>query len=165
MMLRKLRLDDAPLMLEWMHDRDAVAHLQGNFGEKTLEDCKTFIAVSEQNPEQLHLAVADENDTYMGTVSLKHIDRRRGDAEFAIAIRRCAMGKGFSQFAMQQILALGLQEMGLKTIFWCVSPENYRAVRFYDKGGYRRTEAADVSADRYYEPDQLKKLLWYRVDA
>lgn len=165
MRLRKLRPEDASLMLEWMHDPDAVAHLQGNFTEKTLEDCKAFISASEQNPEQLHLAITDEDDTYMGTVSLKHINRQRGDAEFAIAIRRCAMGKGFSQFAMQQILQIGFQEMGLQTVFWCVSPENYRAVRFYDKGGYSRTEAADVDALRYYGPNQLKKLLWYRVDA
>lgn len=165
MRLRKLRAEDAPLMLEWMHDRDAVAHLQSNFAEKTLADCQAFISASERDPAQLHLAIVDEDDTYMGTVSLKHIDRQRGDAEFAIAIRRCAMGKGFSHFAMQQILMLGLQELCLKTVFWCVSPENHRAVRFYDKGGYRRTEANDVDALRYYEPEQLKKLLWYRVDA
>ncbi len=152
-------------MLEWMHDRDAVAHLQGRFLEKKLEDCERFIENSRKDSDQLHLAVADDDDTYMGTVSLKHIDRQHGDAEFAIAMRRCAMGKGFSRFGMEQILNLGLNELGLRRIFWCVSPENSRAVRFYDKGSYPRADAQAVDACRYYTPEQAQKLHWYCVEA
>ena len=56
-----------------------------------------------------------------------------------------------------------LREMGLSRIFWCVSPENERAVRFYDKGGYRRIEAAKVDAQRYYPSQRIDQLLWYCV--
>lgn len=163
MKLRKLEPKDAPFMLQWMHDADAVAHLQGNFLQKTLQDCLDFIAYSRETESDLNLAVVGEDDTYMGTVSLKHIDRQRMDAEFAIAIRPCAMGKGYSRFAMDQILLKGLQEMGLSRIFWCVSPENKRAVRFYDKGGYRRIEAEKVDAQRYYPSQRIGQLLWYCV--
>lgn len=164
MKLRYLEAKDAPFMLEWMHDRDAVAHLQGRFLEKKLEDCQNFIDSSRKDSDQLHLAVVDDDDTYMGTVSLKHIDRQRGDAEFAIAMRRCAMGKGFSRFGMEKILALGLNELGLRRIFWCVSPENSRAVRFYDKGNYPRADAQMVDACRYYTTEQARKLQWYCVE-
>ena len=44
MKLRNLILEDAPLMLEWMHDKSVVAHLGTNFAEKTLADCQRFIA-------------------------------------------------------------------------------------------------------------------------
>lgn len=165
MKLRFLEEKDAPFMLEWMHDEDAVAHLQGRFLEKKLEDCENFIKNSRKDGDQLHLAIADEDDTYMGTVSLKHLDRQRGDAEFAIAIRRCAMGKGFSRFGMEQILKKGLEELGLQQIFWCVSPENSRAVRFYDKGNYPRADAQTVDACRYYPPEQAEQLTWYCVKA
>ena len=109
MKLRKLEQRDAPLMLEWMHDPDVVGHLSTNFAEKTLDDCQRFIAWAKDTREDLHLAVADESDTYMGTVSLKHI--HGGTAEFAITFRACAMGKGYARFGMDAILRKGIGEM------------------------------------------------------
>ena len=162
MKLRKLEPKDAPRMLQWMHDPDAVAHLQGKFREKTLEDCLNFIAASRQT--DLHLAIVNDADVYLGTVSLKHIDRQEGDAEFAIAIHPDAMGTGCAAQAMKQILETGLTELGLRQIFWCVSPENRRAVRFYEKGGYPHVEAQTVKAERYYAPQLMSQLLWYRVE-
>lgn len=73
MYLRALQEKDAPLMLEWMHDPSVVGHLGTNFMEKTLADCQSFIAWAQTAENDLHLAVADDDDTYMGTVSLKHI--------------------------------------------------------------------------------------------
>lgn len=163
MKLRNLEPKDAPRMLQWMHDPDAVAYLQGHFLEKTLQDCLDFIARSRDDDQQLHLAIANEDNIYLGTVSLKHIDRQQGDAEFAIAIHPDAMGTGCAQAAMEQILQTGLTDLGLHRIFWCVSPENRRAVRFYEKGGYPRTDAQTVKAERYYAPQLTTQLLWYCV--
>ncbi len=163
MKLRKLEPKDAPRMLQWMHNADAVAYLQGHFLEKTMADCLNFIVRSRDDDYQLHLAIADEDDVYLGTVSLKHIDRQQGDAEFAIAIHPDAMGTGCARWAMEQILHMGLTELGLRRIFWCVSPENRRAVRFYEKGGYDRADAQAVNAERYYAPQLVSQLLWYCV--
>lgn len=158
MKLRKLRRDDAPLMLAWMHDTSVVAHLGTNFGEKTIDDCINFIAWADSAENDLHLAVADGDDTYMGTVSLKHIDRALGYAEFAITVRKEAMGKGYAQFGMAQILRKGL-ELGLTAIYWCVSPQNERAVRFYDKCGYSRTQQVPETILAAYDP--AMPLYWY----
>ena len=130
MNLRKLELKDAPLMLEWMHDPDVVQNMQADFAHKTLSDCENFIRVSHTDDKNLHLAVVDDNNTYMGTVSLKNIENDA--AEFAITVRKNAMGKGFSKYAMSEIIRIGLEELNLKSIYWCVSPENKRAVKFYD---------------------------------
>ena len=159
MYLRKLDKKDAPRMLEWMHDIRVVRHLGANFAAKTIDDCRNFIAVSQNDAENLHLAVADEMDEYMGTVSLKHIDRTQGTAEFAITVRACAMGKGFSHFAMDSILKMGIQEMKLNSIYWCVSPKNERAVHFYDKHGYTRTAAIPAPILDAYPKDM--ELIWY----
>ena len=148
-------------MLQWMHDPDAVAHLQGRFLEKTLQDCLNFIADSRECDNQLHLAIVGEDDTYLGTVSLKHIDRQQKDAEFAIAIHPDAMGTGCAQWAMERILQLGFQEQRLNRIFWCVSPENRRAVRFYEKSGYTQVKPHTVNAERYYALQLVNQLLWY----
>ena len=140
MNLRKLELKDAVFMLEWMHDISVVENLQGNFLEKTISDCREFIQKSWTDECNLHMAVADGWDTYMGTVSLKNIDRKNACAEFAIVMRSAAMGKGFSKSAMEEILRIGFDEMGLKRIYWYVSEENKRAVRFYDKNGYHQAD-------------------------
>jgi len=164
MKLRNLEPKDAPRMLQWMHDPDTVAHLQGRFLEKTLQDCLNFILQSREDPSQLHLAIVNEEDTYLGTVSLKHIDRQQEDAEFAIAIHPDAMGTGCAQRAMEQILRLGFKNMNLNRIFWCVSPENRRAVRFYEKGGFTVVDPKTVKAQRYYAPQLIHQLLWYCVE-
>ena len=159
MKLRKLQLKDAPFMLEWMHDESVVKDLQANFAAKTIEDCEKFILAAQDTSENLHLAVVDEEDTYMGTVSLKCITNDA--AEFAIIVRKEAMGKGFSQYGMREILRIGLEELGLKQVYWCVSPDNRRAVRFYDKNGYQRIDASQLSIGDRYSDSQIASYLWY----
>ena len=85
MKLRDLKLKDAPLMLEWMHDEELVRFFRTDFQDKTLGDCEAFIqtAAAEQNR---HWAICNDEDEYLGTVSLKHMDPQNGTAEYAIAI-------------------------------------------------------------------------------
>lgn len=164
MKLRALQISDAPHMLEWMHDENVVAHLGADFAAKTMEDCERFITAHQEAGEDLHLAVADEADTYMGTVSLKHMDRAAGTAEFAISMRSCAMGKGYSAYGMREILRMGLEEQGLRQIYWCVCRNNERAVRFYDKNGYRRTRKVPEHITAEYTPEQLEEFIWFLYD-
>ena len=53
MRLRKLELKDAPLMLEWMLDKDITADLQTDFSSKTIEDAECFIEKSKTDAENL----------------------------------------------------------------------------------------------------------------
>lgn len=161
MRLRDLELKDAPLMLEWMHDESVVEKLRGNFKEKTLEDAEKFILASANKKEDIHLAIVSDEDEYMGTVSLKSIDRSNNSAEFAITVRKTAMGRGYSWWGMEEIIRLAFEEYGLENVYWCVSRANDRAVRFYDKHNFH--EAVDISRNilaRYEGMDDLK---WYSV--
>ena len=159
MKLRELQAKDAPLMLEWMHDPDVVKDLRRDFASKTLEDCLQFIQSSKNSKEDLHCAVVNDDDEYMGTVSLKHIREER--AEFGITVRSCAMGKGYAQFGMRSIIEKGFSELGLDEIYWCVSPENKRALRFYDKSGYERCE--QLSPMEQYTDEEKNWYRWYRA--
>lgn len=161
MKLRDLELKDAPLMLEWMHDDSVVEKLRGNFKDKTLDDANSFIIASRDKRQNIHLAIASDEDEYMGTVSLKNIDRNNSSAEFAITVRKCAMGKGYSWFGMEEIINLAFEKFDLESVYWCVSKKNKRAVRFYDKHNFHET--LDISEDileRYQGLDDLK---WYSV--
>ena len=159
MYLRKLELKDAPLMLAWMHDKNVTEKLRTNFASKTLQDAVNFIKWSWDNEENVNLAIASDQDEYMGTVSLKHIEN--GSAEFAITVRSEAMGRGYSWFGMESIIKKAFSEYGLASVYWCVSRDNLRAVRFYDKHNFH--EALDIPPkvlDRYVGIENLK---WYSV--
>lgn len=160
MQLRMLDLKDAPYMLEWMHDECVIENLQSSFKTKTLKDCEEFISASLNDKGNVHLAIASDDDMYLGTVSLKHI--RENTAEFAIAIRKSAMGKGVSKYAMREVIRMGFEDMNLKKIYWYVSPLNMRAIRFYEKNGYQRTDPSDLIMGGYTS-SQVKEYLWYQV--
>lgn len=161
MRLRDLELKDAPLMLEWMHDENVVEKLRGNFKEKTLADAESFIIASKDKERDIHLAIATDEDEYMGTVSLKSIDRGNNSAELAIIVRRTAMGRGYSWYGMEEIIRLAFEKYGLESVYWCVSKKNERAVRFYDKHNFH--EALDIPQEVLKRYEGMEGLKWYSV--
>ena len=159
MELRRLKLEDAPAMLHWMHDKDVTEKLKTDFASKTIEDCEEFIRYSWSCEDNLHLAIVSDEDNYMGTVSLKHIENDM--AEFAITVCSEAMGHGYSWFGMKAMLEKAFEELNLESVYWCVSRENDRAVRFYDKHNFH--EVVDIPnniRNRYVGMSNLK---WYSV--
>ena len=161
MYLRDLEKKDAPLMLEWMHDGAVVENLRGNFRDKTLADCEAFIENAQNKETGIHLAVSSDEGEYMGTVSLKSIDRSDLSAEFAISMRASAMGKGYAWYGMEEIIRLAFENYGLENVYWCVSRENKRAVRFYDKHNFH--EAVDIPAKVLTRYEGTSDLKWYSV--
>lgn len=159
MRLRDLELKDAPFMLEWMHDESVVEKLRGRFAEKTIKDCEAFIKASENKENGIHLAIVSDEDEYMGTVSLKSV--KDESAEFGIAVRKCAMGRGYSWYGMEEIIRLAFEKYSLESVYWCVSRSNERAVRFYDKHNFHETvDIPEVILKRY---DGMTDLKWYSV--
>lgn len=144
-------------MLEWMHDEDVVGALKADFLSKTLSDAETFIIASRDLKSDLHLAIVSDEDVYMGTVSLKHIDDF--SAEFAIVVRPEAMRHGYALYGMKTILQKAFDEMGLEAVYWCVSRSNARAVRFYDKHNFH--EIVDIPKDVLARYEGMEDLKWY----
>lgn len=148
-------------MLEWMHNHEVVKFMNADFASKTLKDCERFIQTAKSSEENLHYAVVNDEDEYMGTVSLKQIRNRT--AEFAITVRACAMGKDYARFGMKKMIEKGFSELGLDEIYWCVAPENTRALRFYDKNGYERSGKPEIGLN--YTPEEIAGMKWYCVKA
>ena len=159
MYLRKLELTDAPLMLAWMHDKSVVGDLRTDFSSKTLQDAERFIITSWDKKDDINLAISSDEDEYMGTVSLKHIED--GSAEFAITVRAEAMGRGYSWFGMEAIIEKAFNELGLESVYWCVSRKNTRAVRFYDKHNFH--EVVDIPQKVLERYEGIENLKWYSV--
>jgi diamine N-acetyltransferase len=138
--LRRLRLEDTVLMLEWMHDPDIAGRFKIDFGALCEDDVRAFVEASWRASDSLHFAVVGQDDVYLGTVSLKHIDSEDGSAEYAISLRRCAHGTGMALCATRDVVRYAFDELGLRRVYLDVRPDNQRAIRFYRKAGFVRSE-------------------------
>lgn len=149
-MIRNLELKDAPRMLEWMHDEVVLKGLQPEkFRTKTLQDCERFIKSSADQSTNCHMAIVDDQDQYLGTVSLKAIDLEYKDAEFSIVLRSDAQGQGYAIQAMRDIIRIGFERYGLEEIYWNVLKNNTAAIRLYERGSFEQmTEISKRRSDR-----------------
>lgn len=139
--LRELREEDAGDMLEWMHDPDSQKGFRKNMRDATLEDARQFcrnakLGEGHKQGQSIHLAVTDDRDEYLGTISLKKINSEFHSAELAIALRKKAQGHGIATEAIGLLLKKGFEEMGLHRIYLTVLADNIAAIRLYEKCGF-----------------------------
>lgn len=137
MKLRRLADKDIPYMLEWMHDPQVNGNFQFDFQHATEASVQAFISSANADSDNLHLACANDDDVYMGTVSLKHIDRINGHAEYAVAFRTCAHGTGLAREATDALLRKAFGELALRRVYLNVLAHNKRAIAFYERAGFR----------------------------
>ena len=136
MQLRKLALKDVSGMLEWMHDPDTNRYFTENFAAYDAQKVSNFVLSAQVDGENVHRACVDDNDNYLGTISLKHIDRDNKNAEYAVSFRSDARGTGATRFATEEILKTAFEKMDLQRVYLNVLPENERANAFYRKMGF-----------------------------
>lgn len=158
-MLRRLEEKDAPFMLEWMHDETINCNFQYPFGEMTIEKVIDFIQHSFDEENQ-HFAIIDENDEYLGTISLKHISQKDRNAEYAIVSRKKAQGTGAAKQATQELLRYAFEELELHKVYLNVLEENARARKFYEKCGFVQ-EGFSKDAVRIH--GKYESLAWYGI--
>lgn len=135
MKLRKLLPSDAKRMLEWMTLPDTREYFQFDQSKLSEEKCLEFIRNS-YTKQNKHFAVVDENDAYLGTVSLKDIDEENSRAEFAIGLHPDSRGRGAGRMAMVEILKIAFDELGLNRVFLTVLDNNERAIHLYESLGF-----------------------------
>lgn len=143
-------------MLEWMTDPSIVCFFRFDASKVSLDTCLAFIDQANRREDCRHFAIADANDEYLGTISLKEI--RDGEAEYAISTRSCAHGTGAAMAATRQLLTLAFQELGLRRVYLNVLAENGRANAFYRKAGFRFTHTEENAVEIR---GQRKALNWY----
>lgn len=161
MQIRNLEYKDAPLMIEWMHDKVVTENLRGSFQTMTLHDAEKFIEDSNNKTENVHMAICSDRDEYMGTVSLKNIDYSNQHAELAIVVRKTAMARGYAWFALEEMLKKAFEDYGLKSVYWRVARDNKKAIRFFDKHNIH--EAMDIPEAIRKRYAHMIDLKWYSV--
>ena len=160
MNLRKLSEKDVPLMLEWMKDVDISRQFRADFSHYTEDKVKQFIEQAQDFTSNRHYAIVDEKDEYLGTISLKEIDTINMKAEYAIVLRRIAIGTSNASDATHQILKIAFNELMLNKVYLNVLANNHRANRFYQKFGFKfeGTFRQDIQIE-----NEFYDLNWYSI--
>ena len=143
--LRELNIKDSKRMLDLMHDRSIQNCFKKNMNAMSLEDTEQFIQKFGNARESLdcnrvlHLAIAlDDNDLYVGTVSLKNVDIISKNAEFAIVTMRECRGCGVGKEAMSNMLDIAFNRLQLNKVYLNVISNNITAISLYEKMNFRK---------------------------
>lgn len=158
-MIRKLEPKDAALMLEWMHDKEINRAFRYPFAEATKESVLAFINNS-YNEQNKHFAIVNEQDEYLGTVSLKNISEQNSSAEYAVVMRKKAQGTGVAMKATQEVVRYAFDELKLHKIYLNVLEINEKAKRFYQKCGF---EFEGTQKDAIILNGKFESLSWYGI--
>ncbi len=139
MVLRKLKDEDAAGMLEWMRDKDIQKKFQFAAADRTEEDVLEFIHSASyelEHGKSLHYAITEDGGEYLGTISLKNVNLKAKNAEYAIVLRKKAQGCGMAAHATEEILRIAFDQIALERVYLNVLKENTRAIKLYEKSGF-----------------------------
>lgn len=139
MRLRTLRENDVYGMLDWMHDPEVNQFFRFDANSMTEEKALAFVEQAQKDMQDrinYNFAITEEDDEYLGTISLKDVDWEAGTAEFAISLRTKAQGKGLATKATKEILRFAFEDLGLNRIYLNVLSDNKKAIHLYEKCGF-----------------------------
>ncbi len=163
MHLRKLEEKDADGMLEWMHDPQIQKYFCAAMENKTKDDVLEFIHTAEITPKHgksIHYAITDEEDSYLGTISLKNMDMISKSAEYAISLRKSAQRKGIASKATKELLKLAFEKFYFQRIYLNVLSNNRRAIQLYEKSGF----VYEGTFRRHlFIRGEYRTLIWYSI--
>lgn len=165
MKIRPLKYEDAYGMLEWMSDKEVYTKYAYSFEKLELNEVLKFIEEANQlenstESKQIHYAIADDNDSYLGTISLKNIDAINLSAEYAICLKRSAHGTGIAEEATDKLLETAFSKLKLNRIYLNVFSDNTRAIKFYEKYGFHYE---GEFREHIFVRGEWKSLKWYSL--
>jgi diamine N-acetyltransferase len=159
--LRELERADLPVLNSWRNDPEVVEHLGSNFLFIAPEiDTRWYDGYLAGRDRAVRLAILDpEQGRFVGCVYLVDINRINRSAEFAIMIGdKEYWSKGYGTEATKRMLTHGFDDLNLHRIYLWVLAENVRAIRLYEKVGFRvegRQRDAVFKKGRYRDVIQM----------
>jgi len=146
--LRPLDEGDLDRCLRWINDAGILARL-GRRTPMSRAMEREWLANQYRSDRDLNMAiVVSDGDRHIGNCGFNEIDHPNRSGVFGILIgERDAWGKGYGPEAARLVLEYGFGELNLHRISLCVHADNERAIRAYEKVGFRRE---GVLRDAYY---------------
>jgi len=136
--LAPLREEDADILYRWITDRELVL-LNSRFDPPTREEHQRwFDAIRSGDGSEIFGVRLAADDTLIGSCQLHSIDHEHRKAELQIRIgEREAWGRGYGTEAVQLLVRHAFDDLDLHRVHLHVFATNERAVRAYEKAGFR----------------------------
>jgi len=138
--LRRLEPADAARLRAWLADPEVRRHFLGAAAAREADGLPVAFGPRPAGPAA-HLArvIETADGRPIGWVELRDANWRRRSAELRICLgERAAWGRGLGTEALRQFLALAFGVWGLDSVYLRVATWNLRAVRAYERVGFRR---------------------------
>ena len=131
-----------PDYLAMVNDWERVGKLIGSRRDPISEE-KERRWVQKKLAENAALFSMLEKDTgaFIGNIELMDIADRAG--ELGIAVTAAMQDKGYGTEAVRAMVEYGMDQLGLHRVFLKVFPDNVRAIRVYEKCGFREYDRTE----------------------
>lgn len=136
--LRPLAFEDLPAMVRWNNDPEVEYYVDSDL-PKTLPACQAWFSANVPSRDYRVYAIEDTQGNILGDLELDHISWRNGEAELRIRIGdKANWNRGYGTDAIRTLLDMAFDEIGLRRIYLKVYRFNRRAIRCYEKNGFRK---------------------------
>ncbi len=137
--LRPIHAADFPQLVAWTNDPEISRLMDGDY-PTTLEECSDWHKSETGNRHSQRYALCTLSDgSLIGDIALDHIAWRSGDAELRIRIgEKSYWDKGYGQDSVNALLDHAFSKMNLRRVYLRVFAFNKRAIRCYEKCGFRK---------------------------
>lgn len=137
--LRPIRISDAEVCFRWVSDPDVHRFLGLLQPARTVEQERAWIAgILADKEHQRGFIVEDEEGRPIGTCGLRGIDSEAGSAFLGIMIGEKGLwDKGYGTDATSRLLEYAFHDLGLREVRLSCHRGNRRALRCYEKAGFR----------------------------
>ncbi|GGE63534.1 GNAT family N-acetyltransferase [Priestia taiwanensis] len=136
--LRKLRLEDAQQLVDYYSNENVYRYLDW-YGPETLERSYEVINMWNEGYDEgwiIRFAVADkETDTIIGTIFLSEFEGKRADIGYELSENYWR--RGIMSEAVQEVLSLGFNQLGLTRIQAFVTGENIASKEMLEKFNFK----------------------------
>lgn len=138
--LRKMTAQDAEVYHKWRNDIDVMQTTAPLLDVYTIEETEKFVnQIISGSSSKSYIIVEKQSKKPIGVTSLIKIDYKNRNAECIIDIgEKDAWGKGYGAEAMKLLLDYGFMELNLHRIYLRVFSFNSRAIKLYEKVGFKQ---------------------------
>lgn len=133
--LRSLALADWQYFAKWWRDKELIDLTSGDHGPLSDEEIKEQTQEMINDTNSYHWMIKAD-DRIVGHVNLNRLDNEKTEMQIVIGEKEY-WGKGIGQEASREVLRKA-KDLNYQKIYIEVRPENTRAIRLYEKLGFRK---------------------------
>lgn len=132
--LRKLDSNDLKYFAKWWRDKELIRLTSGNFKPLSDNEIKNQVKEMVEDSNSWHWMIQSD-DKIIGHINLNKSDNEKAELQIVIGEKEF-WGQGIGQQASTQAIQKA-KNLGFKTIYIEVRPENFRAINLYQRLGFK----------------------------